>query len=96
MLVSEFYELTAGCTALVVNLDCVKDRIVGDLVATYFLEVSLNVCVLLLTELKSELFETVLRMSRKITFILSPIATRKFWLIGRNVSQIVGVMIPSN
>ena len=70
MLVSEFYELTAGCTALVVNLNSIKDRIVGDLVATYFLEISLNICVLLLTELKSELFETVLRMSKEDNFHL--------------------------
>ena len=34
--------------------------------------------------------------ARKMTGILSLMATRKFWLMGRSVSQMVGVMMPSS
>ena len=34
--------------------------------------------------------------ARKMVGILSPMATRKFWLMGRRVSQMVGVITPSS
>ena len=63
VLVSQFYELTASCTALVVYNDSILDVRISNLSSSDLFQISFYMVVLIDTELKTKLFETVLRMS---------------------------------
>ena len=97
MVVGQLYKCAAGCTAAYcMTLMASLHGVGSDLMAAYLLQLFLYIIVLVDTELKAEIgSKRFWGWAKKITAILSPMDTRKFWLMGRSVSQMVGVMMPS-